>query len=227
MDIDRDVIRKIVEEVVRQQVGSSGSAARSVEVPVASGRYGVFTSADDAVAAASESYKTWFSMNLETKAACVQAMRDVSLAQARPMAELAHAETGLGRVEDKVNKNLLQVAKTPGLEDVKPQVFTGDRGLTLVEKAPFGVICSVTPTTNPVATIINNSISLASATSTITTERVSTLSATALTGRFSLSRASMRMRARLGTSAPRHRRGRKALMGVSARSGALMGRIGP
>ncbi|MGE0491822.1 MAG: aldehyde dehydrogenase family protein [Vulcanimicrobiota bacterium] len=161
MDIDRDVIRKIVEEVVRQQIGS-GSAPRSVEVPVASGRYGIFTSADDAVAAAGESYKAWFSMSLETKAACVQAMRDVSLAQARPMAELAHAETGLGRVEDKVNKNLLQVAKTPGLEDVKPQVFTGDRGLTLVEKAPFGVICSVTPTTNPVATIINNSISMVS-----------------------------------------------------------------
>ncbi len=161
MEVDRELIRKIVEEVVRQQVGKSTPGG--IEVPVSSGRFGIFASADDAVAAAEASYQAWFSMSLEKKKACVEAMREVSLEQCRPMAELAQAETGLGRVQDKYQKNLLQVQKTPGLEDVQPQVFTGDRGLTLIEKAPFGVLCSVTPTTNPVATIINNSISMVSA----------------------------------------------------------------
>lgn len=160
MDIDRDLIRKIVEEVVSRQL--AGTAA-PVEVPVTVGRHGIFTSADDAVAAAAQAFKKWYALPLEKRAECVAAMRRVSLEQARPMAELAHAETGLGRPEDKYHKNVLQARKTPGLEDIEPRVFTGDRGLTLVEHAPFGVLCSVTPTTNPVATIINNSISMVSA----------------------------------------------------------------
>ena len=52
-------------------------------------------------------------------------------------------------------------------------------------------------------------------------------SATALTGRFSCSSAVTQMRALFGSSAPRQRRGRNGLIGVSASSGALMGRIGP
>ena len=49
------------------------------------------------------------------------------------------------------------------MEDLESTVFTGDRGLTLVEMAPFGVIGSITPSTNPGATIINNTISMVSA----------------------------------------------------------------
>ena len=160
MDVDRDLIRRIVEEVVRKQLTTAASSSSALDLHVPAGRQGIFGTCDDAVAAASQAYRKWLGCSLEVKEACIAAMREVSLEHAASMAELAHAETGLGRPEDKVKKNLLQIHKTPGLEDVKPQVFTGDRGLTLVEKAPFGVICSVTPTTNPVATIINNSISM-------------------------------------------------------------------
>ncbi len=162
MDIDRDLVRKIVEEVVKQQLSAGGRSAPA-EVAVTPGRHGIFHSCDDAVAAAGQAYRQWINLSLDKRKECVQAMRNVALEQSRPMAELAHAETGLGRPEDKFNKNVLQARKTPGIEDVEPRVFTGDRGLTLVEKAPYGVICSVTPTTNPVATIINNSISMVSA----------------------------------------------------------------
>jgi acyl-CoA reductase-like NAD-dependent aldehyde dehydrogenase len=80
---------------------------------------------------------------------------------------LAVQETGLGRLEDKTAKNLLCARKTPGIEDLFSDTWTGDRGLTLVEMAPFGVIGSVTPSTNPAATIINNSISMVSAGNTV------------------------------------------------------------
>lgn len=165
MDIDRDLIKKIVEQVVKAQLtGSSEGQERLREsVPVEAGRDGIFSSSDDAVAAAEEAFKTWQGVSQEVKARCIEEMRCVSRAQARSMAQLAAAETGLGRAEDKVKKNLLQANKTPGLEDLKPQVFTGDRGLSLVEHSPFGLIVSVTPTTNPVATIINNGISMISA----------------------------------------------------------------
>ncbi|BDZ05015.1 hypothetical protein MUTS16_60880 [Escherichia coli] len=44
-----------------------------------------------------------------------------------------------------------------------PQVLTGDNGPTLIENAPWGVVASVTPSTNPAATVINNAISLIAA----------------------------------------------------------------
>jgi acyl-CoA reductase-like NAD-dependent aldehyde dehydrogenase len=76
---------------------------------------------------------------------------------------MAHAETGLGRAEDKVLKNNLVIEKTPGPEDLEPTTWTGDDGLTITEFAPFGVIGAITPTTNPTSTIINNTIAAVSA----------------------------------------------------------------
>ncbi len=83
------------------------------------------------------------------------------------MAKAAHDETGLGRFEDKIVKNQLVSEKTPGLEMLQPQAFTGDHGLALVEPAPYGVIGSITPCTNPTSTIINNTISMISAGNTV------------------------------------------------------------
>jgi acyl-CoA reductase-like NAD-dependent aldehyde dehydrogenase len=76
---------------------------------------------------------------------------------------MAHEETGLGRYEDKVQKNLLVIEKTPGPEILQPLAWTGDRGLALVERAPYGVFGVITPVTNPTSTIINNAIGLISA----------------------------------------------------------------
>ncbi len=44
-----------------------------------------------------------------------------------------------------------------------PAGADGDNGLTLIENAPWGVVASVTPSTNPAATVINNAISLIAA----------------------------------------------------------------
>ena len=43
--------------------------------------------------------------------------------------------------------NILVSDKTPGPEFLEPVAFSGDDGLALVERAPFGVICSITPCT--------------------------------------------------------------------------------
>ena len=158
MQMDRDQVRKIVEEVLKRVGG--GGAPEAPATPV--GKDGVFQRIDDAVEAAGRAYKKWRDMSQEQKCNCVEAMRAVSLKHAQEMADMAYQETGLGRPEDKVRKNMLQAKKTPGPEDLQPRVITGDRGLTLFEPTGFGVICSITPTTNPVATIINNSISMVS-----------------------------------------------------------------
>ncbi len=82
---------------------------------------------------------------------------------AERLAHMAYQETGLGRPEDKIVKNRLVAAKTPGPEDLEPEAVTGDTGMMVTEWAPFGVIGAITPTTNPTSTIINNTISVISA----------------------------------------------------------------
>lgn len=101
--------------------------------------------------------------SLSQRAKFIEAMRQASRANARHLAELANKETGYGKVEHKVLKNILAVDKTPGIEDLPAEAVSGDYGLTLVENAPFGVIGAITPSTNPTSTVINNGISMIAA----------------------------------------------------------------
>src|SRR5205809_484348 len=52
-------------------------------------------------------------------------------------------------------------------EDLEPMAWTGDHGLTLLERAPYGPIAVITPVTNPSETIINNGISMISGGNTV------------------------------------------------------------
>jgi len=61
----------------------------------------------------------------------------------------------------------LVTIKTPGIEDLVSEVFTGDHGLTLIEHAPFGVIGAVSPSTNPSETVICNAIGMLAAGNTV------------------------------------------------------------
>lgn len=122
---------------------------------------GVFASLDDAVAAAKVAQQGLKSVAMRQLA--IAAIREAGEKHARDLAELAVSETGMGRVEDKFAKNVAQARGTPGVECLSPQVLTGDNGLTLIENAPWGVVASVTPSTNPAATVINNAISLIAA----------------------------------------------------------------
>ena len=123
----------------------------------------MFENAADAVEAACRAQRQLAAMTLEKREDLIRSMRAAARENARKLAEMAHEETKYGHVEDKVLKNLLVADKTPGTEDIVPRVFTGDYGMTLVEQAPFGVIGSITPSTNPTGTVINNSISMIAA----------------------------------------------------------------
>ena len=50
----------------------------------------------------------------------VRAIRRSARANARRLAEMAVDETGMGRIEDKVKKNLLVADRTPGPEILTP-----------------------------------------------------------------------------------------------------------
>ncbi len=153
MSLSSQEIARIVDTVVQRLDGKAASSGKLSA--------GIFENLDDAVAAAARAQKQI--KNLDLRAKIIQAMRAAGEKYARELAELAVQETGMGRVEDKILKNISQSQKTPGIEDLQPQALSGDHGLTLTENAAWGVIASVTPSTNPAATVINNSISMVSA----------------------------------------------------------------
>ncbi len=82
-------------------------------------------------------------------------------ARNRELAELAVADTGIGDVEDKIRKNhrktLGLLRDLAGMRTVG--VIAQDAAKGLVEIArPVGVVCAVTPSTNPAATPANKVI---------------------------------------------------------------------
>ncbi len=124
---------------------------------------GIHLTIDEAVRSARRAFEAYRDMGLEARKTIVEAMRAAMLKEGERLAYMAVEETGIGRAEDKVVKNRLVTTKTPGPEDLEPHVVTGDAGMVVTEYAPYGVIGSITPTTNPTSTIINNSIAMVSA----------------------------------------------------------------
>eukprot|EP01053_Blabericola_migrator_P000353 Blabericola_migrator_1__352@NODE_108_length_14046_cov_203_246656_g96_i0_p5_GENE_NODE_108_length_14046_cov_203_246656_g96_i0NODE_108_length_14046_cov_203_246656_g96_i0_p5_ORF_typecomplete_len499_score90_99Aldedh/PF00171_22/2_2e55DUF1487/PF07368_11/32DUF1487/PF07368_11/2_8_NODE_108_length_14046_cov_203_246656_g96_i083829878 len=122
----------------------------------------LFDEIDDAVNAAVAAQKAFGSVCLNDRKKIVLAIRQVATNFKEDFAWCAWSETGRGRYDDKVTKQRVAIESTPGPEELKPDCFTGDAGMTVVDLAPYGVIGAVTPVTNPTATVINNSITILS-----------------------------------------------------------------
>lgn len=160
-----EIVALVVDRLKKQGVGASpaavaGALSNAIAPAVHVRRRGVFDDVDSAVAAARKAYEQYEKMPLETRHAVVRAMREAALGVLEEMCQRAVAETRLGRVEDKRIKNRAAITKTPGPEFLEPIAASGDHGLMVMERAPFGVICAITPCTNPTETIINNGIGM-------------------------------------------------------------------
>jgi acyl-CoA reductase-like NAD-dependent aldehyde dehydrogenase len=151
--VDSSRIEAIVADVLEQLEREGGGAKGTRPL-------GCHATLDDAVAAARRSFEAFREVPLETRGRIIASIRQSLLGQLETISKVAVDETGLGRVEDKILKNRLVTEKTPGIEDLEPGVWTGDHGLTLLERAPYGPIGVITPVTNPSETIINNGISM-------------------------------------------------------------------
>jgi propionaldehyde dehydrogenase len=150
-------IRQLVQEVIhdmnlypaREEAGAKGT--------------GVFSDISEAIRAAGLAFGELNKLTLETRKNIIANIRKTAFANNEIISRMACEETGLGRWEDKIVKNELGIRKTPGVEDIVPESYSDDNGLTLVERAPYGVIGSITPSTNPAVTIISNSIGMIAA----------------------------------------------------------------
>ena len=148
-----ELIKKVTEEFDKEGLVTSDQQV----IPLSND--GVFTSIDDAIIAAKIAQKDFAKLSLEIRDNIIKNMKKVALENADLLGKMAVEETGMGKMPDKADKIRLCANKTPGVEDVKPMVYTGDHGMVLEERAPYGVIGSITPSTNPPSTIVNNGIS--------------------------------------------------------------------
>jgi len=148
--MDERAISEIVSNVIKS-MEASGKVTH---------QKGVFDSMTDALAAVDKAYKEYKKYSVAQREKMIEKIRELTLNEADKMAEIGVRETGMGRVSDKIIKHRLVAEKTPGTEDLNPTVFTGDAGMTLIEMAPYGVIGSITPSTNPSETVICNSIGM-------------------------------------------------------------------
>lgn len=160
-----DEIRSIVEQVLRSPDVAAllGAAHPPAARPRGDADQGVHADVDSAVKAAAEARRELAAMALDARRRLIDAMRRAVIDANESLAREAVAETGLGNVPDKIAKNLLAAVKTPGVEDVEPIAWSDEHGLTLMERAPWGVIGAITPVTNPIATIVSNAIGMIAA----------------------------------------------------------------
>ncbi|GFN23271.1 aldehyde dehydrogenase [Thermanaeromonas sp. C210] len=177
--VDERTIATIVAEVLKNlQQGTyseppeaAGAAAGGPPAPAggrsptirSSGDQGVYSDLNAAIRAAKEAQGELVRLGLEARGKIVEAIRRAAIDNVATIAQLAHEETGYGRVEDKIRKKLYAARLTPGIEDLKTEAISGDNGLILIERAPFGLIASIEPATHPGSCVINHAISMVAA----------------------------------------------------------------
>ncbi len=144
-------IRAIVQQVVASMQSAEGKA---------SPMHGVFEDMDTAIAKAKEAQKVVRLMSMDQREKIITIIRRKIKENAETFAKMGVEETGMGNVGDKILKHLLVAEKTPGTEDITTIAWSGDRGLTLVEMGPFGVIGAITPCTNPSETVLCNTMGM-------------------------------------------------------------------
>ena len=144
----------MIQDVVREVL-----AKMQIAEPV-SAMHGVFPTMEEAIAAAKESQKIVRNLSLDQREKIISAIRRRTHENAELIARMGVDETGMGNVGDKILKHHLVADKVPGTEDITTEAVSGDRGLTLVEMGPFGVIGAITPTTNPSETVLCNTMGM-------------------------------------------------------------------
>lgn len=151
MNISENEISEIVKNVLAEMNGQERK------------QLGVFDTMEEALAEVNKAYTLFRHYNKEQRENIIKKIRELTHNEAEIMSKMAVSETKMGNVYHKTLKHHLVADKTPGTEDLECRALSGDRGLTLVEQAPYGIIGAITPSTNPTCTVICNSIGMLAA----------------------------------------------------------------
>ena len=130
MPISENMVQEIVQEVMAKMQIADAPA----------GKHGVFKDMNDAIEAAKKAQLVVKTMSMDQREKIITCIRKKIKENAEVLARMGVEETGMGNVGDKILKHHLVADKTPGTEDITTTAWSGDRGLTLIEMGPFGVI---------------------------------------------------------------------------------------
>lgn len=163
MQVDEQTIRNVVRQVLAEvgrmpPVHASNGHAR---------RYGVFTDVNEAVAAARQAFEELSRRTIEDRRRIIDHIRRISIEQSVELGTMEMEETKIGRLDHKIEKLKTLGEKTPGVEFLRSEVFSGDNGLAVIEHAPFGVIGAITPVTHSLPTITGNAVNMIAAGNTL------------------------------------------------------------
>jgi len=158
MQVTDELIRGVVQEVLAHMRNG-----RAVPTNGHARRWGVFDDVNQAVAAASEAQRQFEQRGLEDRRKAIACIRRICIEQAEPLGREELEETKIGRLEHKIDKLKVVGEKTPGVEFLRTDAFSGENGITLTEYAPFGVIGVITPVTHSLPTLVGNAINMLAA----------------------------------------------------------------
>lgn len=163
MKLDEKVIDRIVETVVRKLADQNSENQEMAKISETGTDVstGVFRDMTVCIQAARKAQKELVALPLEVRRKIISAIRVIGSANAGDYGSMEFEETGLGKLEDNVKKNV-SACEVMGLEDLVPEVYAGDKGVTIIERLPVGVIASIHPVTNAAPSILFNAIMMIS-----------------------------------------------------------------
>src|SRR5271168_2975200 len=156
VQIDETLVRSVVEQVLARMGGPAAPSANGSY----QGRFGQFSDVNSAVAAAREAFERLSAMTIDDRRRIIAHIRRISIEQCVELGTMEMEETQIGRLAHKIEKLKTLGERTPGVEFLRSEVFSGDHGLAIIEHAPFGVIGAVTPVTHSLPTITGNAVSM-------------------------------------------------------------------
>lgn len=158
LTVTDDLIRSVVQEVLGHM--KNGAAPKKA---TGNKTWGVFDDVESAVAAASLAQQKFERLGMDERKKAVDCVRKICIGKAEQLGLEEFEETKIGRLKHKVEKLIVAGEKTPGVEYLKTNSFTGRSGIALEENAPFGVVGIITPVTHSLPTLAGNAINILAA----------------------------------------------------------------
>lgn len=172
--VNEQLIRDVVSEVLSRLGGVPAAASAPAKTdcgcggkgasasPALRGKFGVFTDAAEAAAAAQESFRQLQKAGVAARVKICEIVKSLAEANAESWGRIELEETKIGRLDHKIEK--LKIIKlVPGVEWLRPDARSGDHGITLEEYTPFGVVGAVTPSTHSIPTLSGNIVNICAA----------------------------------------------------------------
>ncbi|MBI5725378.1 MAG: aldehyde dehydrogenase [Planctomycetes bacterium] len=136
---------------------SAGMAAQTCQ------RFGQFGSVAEAVEAARVAQRAIVHRSLAQREIACDLIRQICINQADMLGRMEMEETKIGHAAHKVEKLSIAANCANGTKALRTECFSGDHGITLEERGPWGVIGIITPVTHSLPTLAVNAVNMIAA----------------------------------------------------------------